>query len=64
MNDELKKVFQPGPMVPFRRPSNLITYLVRANMYPMERKKDLVNVRVTGVRYVSMYLKWKHLPAQ
>ena len=38
MNDEVKKVFQPGPMVSFRSPRNLSSYLVRAEMYPMERK--------------------------
>ena len=30
MNDEVKKVFQPGPMVSFRSPRNLSSYLVRA----------------------------------
>ena len=38
MNDEFKKVFQPGPMVSFRSPRNLSSYLVRAKMYPMEKK--------------------------
>ena len=28
------------------------------------QRQDLVNARVTGVKYVSMYLKQKHLPAQ
>ena len=30
MNDEVKKVFQSGPMVSFRSPRNLSSYLVRA----------------------------------
>ena len=30
MNEEVKKVFQPGPMVSFRSPRNLSSYLVRA----------------------------------
>ena len=38
MNDEVKKVFQPGPMVLFGSPRNLSSYLVRAKMYPVERK--------------------------
>ena len=38
MNEEVKKVFQPGPMVSFRSPRNLSSYLVRAKLYPMERK--------------------------
>ena len=38
MNDEVKKVFQAGPMVSFRSPRNLSSCLVRSKMYPMERK--------------------------
>ena len=33
MNEEVKKVFQPGPMVSFRSPRNLSSYSI-----PMERK--------------------------
>ena len=38
MNDKVKKLFQPGPMVSFRSPRNLSNYLVRAKMYPLKRK--------------------------
>ena len=38
MNEEVKKVFQPGPMVSFQSPRNLSSYLVRAKLYPLERK--------------------------
>ena len=38
MNDKVKKVFQPGPMISFRSPRNLSSYLVRAKTYPMVRK--------------------------
>ena len=38
MNEEVKKVFQPGPMVSFQSPRNLSNYLVRAKIYPMEKK--------------------------
>ena len=38
MNEEVKKVFQLGPTVSFQRPRNLISYLVRAKLYAMERK--------------------------
>ena len=38
MNEEVKKMFQPGPMVSFRSPRNLNSYLVRAKLYPMDRK--------------------------
>ena len=54
LNEEVKKVFQSRPMVSFRTPRNLSSYLVRGKIYPMERK----------VRYASMYLKRKHLTAQ
>ena len=40
MNDEVKKVFEPGLKVSFRSPKNLNSYLVRAKMYPMERKTE------------------------
>ena len=38
MTEEVKKVFQPGPIVSFRSPRNLNSYLVRAKLYPVERK--------------------------
>ena len=38
MNGEVKEVFQPGLTVSFRSPRNLSSYLVRARIYPMERK--------------------------
>ena len=64
MNEGVKKVFQPGPMGSFRSPKNLSRYLLRAKLLQWKGKQDLVNARVTGVRYVSMYLKWEHLAAQ
>ena len=38
MNEEVKKVFEPGPMVLFRSPRSLSSYSVRAKIYLMERK--------------------------
>ena len=38
MNDKDKKVFQLEPMVSLRSPRNLSSYLVRAKMYPLERR--------------------------
>ena len=64
MNEEVKKVFQPGLMLSFSSPRNLSSYLVRAKLIQWKRKPVLVNARATGARYVSMYLKQKHLPAQ
>ena len=37
MDEEVKKVFYPGPMVLFRSASNVRSYLVRAKVYPLER---------------------------
>ena len=65
MNEEVKKVFWPGPMASFQSPRNLSSYIDRAKMYPMERKTGSCKwVRVRGVRNVLICLKRKHLPAQ
>ena len=37
MNEETKKVFTPRPMVSFRSPRQISSYLVRAKFYPLER---------------------------
>ena len=37
MNEEAKKVFSPRPMVSFRRPRKISSYLVKANLYPLDR---------------------------
>ena len=39
MNDEVKNVFTPKPMVSFRSARKLNSYLVRAKLYPEERVK-------------------------
>ena len=64
MNEEVKKVFQLGAMISFRRPRNLSSCLVRAKFYPMERKTGSCKCKGSSVKYVSMYLKQKYLPAQ
>ena len=38
MNEEVKNVFQLGPVVSFRSPRNSSSYLVRAKLYSLERK--------------------------
>ena len=38
MNEEVKKTFSPGPMVSFRNAGKLSGYLVRAKLYPLQRK--------------------------
>ena len=62
MNEETKKVFSPQPMVSFRSPRKISTYLVRAKLYPLgspkcgkKRCEVCVNIsetnNVTGERY-------------
>ena len=37
MNEEVNKMFYPGPMVSFRSAKKVSRYLVRAKVYPLER---------------------------
>ena len=37
MNDENKKVFSPRPMIPFRSPPKISSYLVRTKLYHLDR---------------------------
>ena len=41
INEEVKKVFQQGPIVSSRSPRNLSSYLVRATIYLMEKKTEI-----------------------
>ena len=36
MNEELKHLFTPGPMISIRSSREIISYLVRAKLYPVE----------------------------
>ena len=38
MNEEVKNLFLPGPMVSFRGARKLSSYIVRAKLYPLHRK--------------------------
>ena len=38
MNEEVRKTFSPGTMVSFRSARKLSSYLVRAKLYPLQRK--------------------------
>ena len=40
MNEELKHLFTPGPMVFFRSSRKVSSYLVRAKLYPVERSVE------------------------
>ena len=48
-------------MVSFRSARKLSSYLVRAKLYPVERKLVHTNVIVIGVRCVKAFLKQIHL---
>ena len=37
MNEKTKKIFSPRPMVSFRSPRKINSYLVRAKLYPLDR---------------------------
>ena len=37
MDEELKKVFYPGPMISFRSARKVSSYLLGAKVYPLER---------------------------
>ena len=45
MNEELKQPFTPGPMVSFRSSRKISSYLVRANLYPVERSIESFNCK-------------------
>ena len=38
LNEEVKNLFLPGPLVSFRSASKLCSYLVRTKLYPLHRK--------------------------
>ena len=44
MNEEVKDLFLPGPMVSFRGARKLSSYLVRAKLYPLHSKVGSKNV--------------------
>ena len=59
MNEEVKKVFQSRPMKSFGSQRNLSSYLVRAQLYPMERKTRSskckgINVMTESMREVTL----------
>ena len=45
MNEELKHLFTPGPMVSFRSYRKISSYLVRAKLYPVERSVGSFNCK-------------------
>ena len=51
MDQEVKKVFPPKPMVSFRSAKKMSSYLVRTKLHTLERKVSSLNVRVKGIRH-------------
>ena len=45
MNEDIKSVFTPAPMISFRSARKLNSYLVRAKLYPLERTVDSVQCK-------------------
>ena len=45
MNEELKHLFTPGPIVSFRSSRKISRYLVRAKLYPVERSVGTFNCK-------------------
>ena len=47
MNQEVKNVFTPGPIVPYRSARKISNYFVTAKLYPLERKVGFEKCRKT-----------------
>ena len=45
MNEAVKNVFTPAPMISFRSAKKLSSYLVRVKLYPLERSVDSVQCK-------------------
>ena len=58
MNEDVKSVFAPAPMISFPSARKLSSYLVRATLYPLEKTVSSVqmnrNVKGNGVKLVRM----------
>ena len=58
MNEEVKSLFLPGPIVSLRTARKLSSYLVRAKLYPLHRKvgsKRCAKNRFEVCDYVNIY---------
>ena len=54
MNEDVKSVFTPAPMISFRSARELSSYLVRAKLYSLERPLAQFSVKGNGVKLVTM----------
>ena len=54
MNEEVKSIFAPAPMIPFCCERKLSSYLVRANIYPLERIVGSVEFKGKWCQFVTV----------
>ena len=62
MNEELKHLFTPGPMVSFRSSGNISSYLVRAKLYPVESPVGPLIVENHVATFVHILMRQTVLP--
>ena len=55
MDQEVKGTFTPQPMVSHWSARKLSSYLIRAKLYPRERKVGSCKCKVNAVKFVKMY---------
>ena len=53
-DQEVERVFTPGPMTSFRRARNISSYLVRAKLYPLERRVNSFKCGGRRCRFLEM----------
>ena len=56
MNDEVKNVFSPKPMIPFKSARKLSSYLMGAKLYPIERSVGSFKGPKNDVKYAKMLI--------
>ena len=61
MHQEAQRAFTPEPMITFRSARKLISYLVRAKLYPLEWTVSSCNVN--DMKFVKMLQKHRSLLA-
>ena len=52
MDNKVKRVFTPKPMISFRSARKLSSFLVRAKVYPTEKPQDPISVVENAMRSV------------
>ena len=60
MNEELKHLFTPGPMVSFRSSRKITSYLVRAKLYPVERSARSFNCKRPRCQICAQFYQYDY----